>query len=305
MREGLLLLIVSLTGAASAIEESIDAGYFQVFFDMDTAEYYTINTTTRDHSFMIEIQGENSSAAIVGFDSDEMGLGSIEDNVAGFFSDIEIENYDLYTRIVDSQKAVLGVGAYPADNTAAFVASYQKPLQGMTADVVVASDFPWEDGTERLLNTLFVELAPDMLLGDHLGDQLESASVYGIPYESEPYDDSSAAVKTESKAEANIEENQKTLADFEYNGHVTFSNNAGMSQDDAIVIMNAINDSEGVDAEYYYLEQRYKERYDDWDLISQALLDQGETKYDRMDLMLSSGSNVTIYFDITDFFGKL
>jgi hypothetical protein len=69
--------------------------------------------------------------------------------------------------------------------------------------------------------------------------------------------------------------------------------------------MNAINDSEGVDAEYYYLEQRYKERYVDWDLISQVLLDQGETKYDRMDLMLSSGSNVTIYFDITDFFGKL
>jgi len=283
MRAELLLLIISLIGTASAIE-SIDAGYFQVFFDMETSEDYTINTTTRDHSFMIEIQGENSSAAIVGFESDEIGPESIEDNVADFFSDIDIENYDLYTRILDDQRAVLGLGAYPADGMAAFVASYQKPLQGMTADVVVASDFPWEDGTERLLNTLAVELAPDVLLGDHSGDQLESASVYGIPYASEPYDDSLT---------------------LEYNGHVTFSNNAGLSQDDAIVIMNATNDSEGVDAEYYYLEQRYGERPEDWDLISQALLDQGETIYDRMDLMLSSGSNVTIYFDITDFFGKL
>lgn len=299
MRAGLLLLILSLTGVASAIDESIDAGYFHVFFDMETAEDYTINTTTSDRSFMIEIQGENSSAAIVGFESGEIGLKSIEDNVADFFSDIEIENYDLYTRILDDQRAALGVGAYPADGMAAFVASYQKPLQGMTVDVVVASDYPWEDGTERLLNTLSVELAPEMLLGD----QLESDSVYGIPYVSEPYDDSSAAVETDSQD--NMEEDLEALADLEYKGHVTFSSSAGLSQDDAIVVMNAIDNSEGVDAEYYYLEQRYGERHEDWDLISQALLDQRETIYDRMDLMLSSGSSVTIYFDITDFFGKL
>ncbi len=185
MRVGLLLLIISLTGMASAIE-SIDAGYFQVFFDIETGEDYTINTTARDHSFMIEIQGENSSAAIVGFESNETRSESIEDNVADLFSDIDIESYDLYTRISDDQKAILGVGAYPADGTAAFVASYQKPLQDMTVNVVVASDFPWEDGTGRLLNTLAVELAPDVLLGD----QLESDSVYGIPYGSEPNDNS-------------------------------------------------------------------------------------------------------------------
>lgn len=304
MRAGLLLLIISLIGTTSAIE-SIDAGYFKVFFNMDTAEDYVINTTTRDRSFMIEIQGENSSAAIVGFDSEEMELGSTEDNIDDFFSDIEIENYDLYTRIVDDQRAVLGVGEYPADDKAAFVASYQKPLQGMTADVVVASDFAWENGTEMLLNTLAVELAPDVLLGDQLDDQLESASVYGIPYASEPYDNSSATVETDSRAVANMEEDLEALADLEYNGHVTFSNNAGLSQDDAIVIMNAVNDSEGVDAEYYYLEQRYGERPEDWDLISQDLLDQGGMLYDQMDLMLSNGSSVTIYFDITDFFGKV
>ncbi|MDM7912420.1 MAG: hypothetical protein QUS09_04920, partial [Methanotrichaceae archaeon] len=76
-------------------------------------------------------------------------------------------------------------------------------------------------------------------------------------------------------------------------------------QDDAVVIMNAVDDSEGVDAEYYYLEQRYGDRPEDWYLITQALLDQGKTIYDQMDLMLSDGSNVTIYFDITDFFGKV
>lgn len=299
MRAGLLLLIVSLIGVASAIDESIDAGYFQVFFDMETAEDYVINTTTRDRSFMIEIQGENSSAAIVGYESNETELVSIEDNVADFFSDIEIEDYDLYARILDDQRAVLGVGAYPADGPASFVASYQKPLQEMTVDVVVASDFPWEDGTERLLNTLAVELAPDVLLGD----QLESDSVYGVPYASEYYDDSSGAAETDSQASS--EEDLEALADLEYNGRVTFSNNAGLSQDDAIVIMNTINDSEGVDAEYYYLEQRFGDRLEDWDLVSQALLDQGEKIYDRMDLTLSSGSSVTIYFDITDFFGKL
>ncbi len=301
MRAGLLLLIVLLTGVASAIDESVDAGYFQVFFNMEISEDYAINTTTRDRSFMIEIRGENSSAAIVGFEPDEIGPESTEDNVADFFSDIEIENYDLYTRILDDQRALLGVGAYPTDGMAAFVASYQKPLQGMTVDVVVASDFPWEEGTERLLNTLAVELAPDVLLGD----QLESDSIYGIPYASEPYEDSADATEIDSVDGANMEEDLEALANLEYNGHVTFSNNAGLSQDDAIVVMNAINDSEGVDAEYYYLEQRFGERPEEWDLVSQALLDEGETLFDRMDLMLSNGSSITIYFDITDFFGKL
>jgi tetratricopeptide (TPR) repeat protein len=94
-------------------------------------------------------------------------------------------------------------------------------------------------------------------------------------------------------------------ADLTYKGYITFSNNRGESIDDAIVIHNAKTDWEGVDSEYYYLEDRFGKKGVDWDLDLQSLSDVGDRHYDVMDITLSNGRKLTIYFDITDFFGKV
>ncbi|NTV27674.1 MAG: hypothetical protein HGA93_03200, partial [Methanothrix sp.] len=61
---------------------------------------------------------------------------------------------------------------------------------------------------------------------------------------------------------------------------------------------------EGIDAEYYYLEKRFGKRGTDWNLDQQSLVNEDGANYDAMDITLSDGSKQTIYFDITDFFGK-
>lgn len=98
---------------------------------------------------------------------------------------------------------------------------------------------------------------------------------------------------------------EQQTADLIYRGYITFSNNRGESIDDAISIYNAKTDSEGVVSEYYYLEWRFGERGVDWELDQQFLLQEEDRFYDRMDINFSDGKETTIYFDITDFFGKL
>lgn len=87
---------------------------------------------------------------------------------------------------------------------------------------------------------------------------------------------------------------------------ITYSNNKGESQEDAIVISGANNHFQGVRAEYAHLEQNFGVRDKDWTLESKILLEDKKSKrtYDKMNLKLSDGSTKNIYFDVTSFFGK-
>lgn len=78
----------------------------------------------------------------------------------------------------------------------------------------------------------------------------------------------------------------------------------GESIERAIVI-DAENEVTGVLAEYEYLEKRFGKRGKDWKLNMQSLIEENKKMYDMMDLTLSDGTEKTIYFDITSFFGKL
>ncbi len=86
---------------------------------------------------------------------------------------------------------------------------------------------------------------------------------------------------------------------------VTWSDNSGESLEDAVVIRDAPNEASGVQAEYRWLEEHYGRRGVDWDLQMQALLMPEGRPYDRLDVQLSDGRSVSIYFDIGGFFGRL
>jgi hypothetical protein len=174
------------------------------------------------------------------------------------------------------------------------MASYPEYLgaYGIAFYVVVFSNFPWDEGTRNLLDTLQVDYEPL----DH-GELQGIISDYGTPYSITITDDDESSEEKEL-LESDSSEN------LTYKGNVTFSNNNGESIDDAIIIRNAKTDLEGIDAEYYYLEKRFGKRGTDWNLDQQSLVNEDGANYDAMDITLSDGSKQTIYFDITDFLGK-
>ncbi len=72
-----------------------------------------------------------------------------------------------------------------------------------------------------------------------------------------------------------------------------------------MVISGASNAVDGIAAEYRYLNQHFGRENRDWTLTRQGVLQQAGKVYDRMDLELKDGSKKTVFFDISEFFGKL
>lgn len=73
----------------------------------------------------------------------------------------------------------------------------------------------------------------------------------------------------------------------------------GSSIKDAIIISDCTNEK-GVKEEYLEVRKRFKE----YKLLQQSvLMDKGKV-YDKLELTIENGKNITVFFDITDFFGK-
>ena len=73
----------------------------------------------------------------------------------------------------------------------------------------------------------------------------------------------------------------------------------GSNYENAIVI-KAKNETAGVAAEYKWL----REKYPGHKLIQQSLSSEGKKHYDIMKIQTKDGEEKSIYFDITNFFGK-
>ena len=72
-----------------------------------------------------------------------------------------------------------------------------------------------------------------------------------------------------------------------------------------MVISGATNSVAGISAEYNYLQQKFGPQNVNWKLQRQGVLHQKGKVYDRMDLKMKDGSKKTVFFDISEFFGKL
>jgi len=73
----------------------------------------------------------------------------------------------------------------------------------------------------------------------------------------------------------------------------------GSNYEKAIVI-KAKNEMEGVAAEYKWL----REQYPGHKVIKQSLSNEGKKHYDIIQIQTKEGEEKSIYFDITNFFGK-
>ena len=83
-------------------------------------------------------------------------------------------------------------------------------------------------------------------------------------------------------------------------GKLVFEGGDGATQETAVVIKGAKNEQEGVDAERKWVNKVHP----GWKKGAQALMNAEGKYYDRIEYTTPSGETQTIYFDITEFFGK-
>ncbi|MEO0165140.1 MAG: hypothetical protein ABIL39_03275 [candidate division WOR-3 bacterium] len=85
---------------------------------------------------------------------------------------------------------------------------------------------------------------------------------------------------------------------------VKFIEKSGESFEEAIVILDASNHLEGVNAEYQYLAKRFGAQGRDWRLLTQSLIPHGRRQYDKIEIEFADQTKKAIFFDITSFFDK-
>lgn len=83
---------------------------------------------------------------------------------------------------------------------------------------------------------------------------------------------------------------------------IRFEGGDGSSMHAAVVIKGAKGEQDGTAAEYKYLDLLLPDT--SHTVRSQALLEDGGRSFDRLDVELGGGKSMTVFFDITDYFGK-
>jgi hypothetical protein len=85
---------------------------------------------------------------------------------------------------------------------------------------------------------------------------------------------------------------------------MTYKGGNGLDSKEAIIIVGAKDELEGIDGEYIWLEEKYGEQDFSWELIDQQSIDEGDKKYDILKIKFLNGEEREAWFDITDFYGK-
>ncbi|MBD3408180.1 MAG: hypothetical protein GF411_18810 [Candidatus Lokiarchaeota archaeon] len=79
---------------------------------------------------------------------------------------------------------------------------------------------------------------------------------------------------------------------------------SGSSENDPIFISEITTHFEAVDAEYQYIRDAYGLKNRDWKLIKQTLLNNDGKYIDVIDIQLADGTPISLFFDITKYWGR-
>lgn len=85
---------------------------------------------------------------------------------------------------------------------------------------------------------------------------------------------------------------------------VTLIENIGTDLNHAIKIKGARDAFEGIRFEYMYLSKKFGVKDIDWKLIIQMMTQKNDRYFDVFNIMLKDERVLSIYFDVTEFFGK-
>ncbi len=81
---------------------------------------------------------------------------------------------------------------------------------------------------------------------------------------------------------------------------IQYKGGDGTSKEQAIIIVGAESEVEGVDAEYDYLDSNFVE----YEFLLQVFLGEPDKQYDLLKILLPDGTEREIWFEITDFYGR-
>ncbi|MBE15460.1 MAG: hypothetical protein ABNH00_13605 [Dokdonia sp.] len=88
--------------------------------------------------------------------------------------------------------------------------------------------------------------------------------------------------------------------------HISFEGGDGSSLVRAVIIKNAKNGYQGIQAQSLYIENRYGIRNLDWRMKSQELKQERNKTFDKITIeRIAAQKEAVIYFDISEFYGKL
>lgn len=85
---------------------------------------------------------------------------------------------------------------------------------------------------------------------------------------------------------------------------IAYKGGNGLAKEEAIVILSAKDEMEGVDAEYNWLENKFGKQNINWKLNDQEFIDKGDRQFDILRIKFRNGNTKEFWFDITDFYGK-
>jgi len=81
---------------------------------------------------------------------------------------------------------------------------------------------------------------------------------------------------------------------------IQYKGGNGSTKEEAVIILGAESELEGVDAEFEFIQSLHT----NFELDSQTFLDEGNKKYDILTVRLPGGTKEDIWFDISDFYGR-
>jgi len=81
---------------------------------------------------------------------------------------------------------------------------------------------------------------------------------------------------------------------------IYFSGGKGDAREDAIIIRGALRQSEGVEAEYYFLSRIYGVKDKAWRVNGQTIFREEKSAYDVVEIrLIPSGKTLYFYFDVS------
>jgi len=81
---------------------------------------------------------------------------------------------------------------------------------------------------------------------------------------------------------------------------IQYAGGNGSTKEKAVIIKGANSELEGVDAAFNYIERKFGY----FELESTTLIDEGDKKFDQMNIISFSGRKEIVWFDITAYYGK-
>jgi hypothetical protein len=173
-----IFLSLLLVTAASAKYESLIIGPYNISFDLNTTRNYSLSNATKQSetycgakydTYTIILSNKSNSALITIADFKnkiDKGINNIQSNFEDYLRGLNYyNNIVTYNRTIDNQSGVISVGLN-SNGDPMFAAQYwakrnsssiKKPNASSETNVLIMSNYPWDDGTLNLLKTIHVE----------------------------------------------------------------------------------------------------------------------------------------------------